>query len=148
MEYSYLRAADKKHDVPEHIEKTVLFLVDASAIAQVHSEAQDWEAKASAAKEAEQEAAAAVKAAWHAAKEAKEASQLSKECCYECVVPAVMHAATKQVVVVLLSISSKLLALGCQKTAHMHSAVVVCFALMDPTWVPHGRERISYGFVS
>lgn len=75
MEYSYLRAADKKHGVPEHMEKTVLFLVDASPIATAGSDAQDWDAKASSAKEAEEEAGAAVKAAWHAAKEAREVSR-------------------------------------------------------------------------
>jgi len=72
VEYSYLRAADKKHGAPEHIEKTVLFLVDASPVAKTNADAQDWDVEASSAKEAEEEAAAAVKAAWHAAKQAKE----------------------------------------------------------------------------
>ena len=72
MEYSYLRAADKKHNIPEHIEKTVLFLVDALPAAAAAAEAEDWDDKASSAKAAEEEAAAAVKAAWHVAKEAKQ----------------------------------------------------------------------------
>ena len=103
VEYSYLRAADKKHEVPEHIEKTVLFLVDASAIATVDPEAQDWDAKASSAKEAEEEAAAAVKAAWHAAKEAKEVSQPTNNFCCEWPVAAAMM----QAVLILQSIRSK-----------------------------------------
>lgn len=74
MEYSYLRAADKKHNVPEHLEKVVLFLVDATPAAAADAEPQDWDDRASAAKAAEQEAVAAMKAAWHAAKEAKEVS--------------------------------------------------------------------------
>lgn len=82
VEYSYLRSADKKHGIPEHLEKTVLFLVDASPVAKADADAQDWDAQASSAKAAEEEAAAAVKAAWHAAKEAKEVlDSLCHLCC-------------------------------------------------------------------
>lgn len=76
-EFSYLRSADKKHGVPEHLEKTVLFLLDASPVAKADADAQDWDAQASSAKAAEEDAAAAVKAAWHAAKEAKEVLESS-----------------------------------------------------------------------
>lgn len=83
VEFSYLRSVDKKHGVPEHLEKTVLFLVDASPVAKADADAQDWDAQASSAKAAEEEAAAAVKAAWHAAKEAKEV--LDSSCHLSCV---------------------------------------------------------------
>ena len=75
VEYSYLRAADKKHHIPEHIEKTVLFLADASEVATADAEKQDWDDKAGYSQAAEEEAAAAVKAAWRAAKGAKEVSK-------------------------------------------------------------------------
>lgn len=135
VEYSYLRAADKKHEVPEHIEKTVLFLVDASAIALVDPEAQDWGAKASSAKEAEQEAAAAVKAAWHAAKDAKEVSQPTDNSCYACLAAAL----TLQTVVVLQSIRSRTCFVLClsEDCTHAHS-IVVRPVLMDSIWTPHG----------
>ncbi len=84
MEYSYLRSADKKHGIPEHLEKTVLFLVDASPVAKADADAQDWDAQASSAKAAEEEAAAAVKAAWHTAKEAKEVLDSSCHMCCAC----------------------------------------------------------------
>lgn len=82
VEFSYLRSADKKHGIPEHLEKTVLFLVDASPVAKANADSQDWDAQASSAKAAEEEAAAAVKAAWHAAKEAKEV--LDSSCHLSC----------------------------------------------------------------
>ncbi|DBB00253.1 TPA: hypothetical protein ACH3X1_014082 [Trebouxia sp. C0004] len=75
VEFSYLRSADKKHDIPEHLEKTVLFLVDTSPVAKADADAPDWDAQASSARAAEEGAAAAVKAAWHTAKEAKEAAK-------------------------------------------------------------------------
>ncbi len=87
VEFSYLRSADKKHGVPEHLEKTVLFLVDASPVAKADADAQDWDAQASSAKAAEEEAAAAVKAAWHAAKEAKEVLDSSCHLCCACAYP-------------------------------------------------------------
>ena len=74
VEYSYLRAADKKHHIPEHIEKTVLFLADASEVATADTEKHDWDDKAGYSQAAEEEATAAVKAAWRAAKGAKEVS--------------------------------------------------------------------------
>ena len=67
-EFSYLRAAGSI----EHIEKTVIFLVDPSSVAKPDSEAPAWDDSAAAAKAAEDEAVAAVKAAWKVAKEAKE----------------------------------------------------------------------------
>lgn len=71
-EFSYLRVADKKHDVPEHIEKTVLFLVDPSAVAKPEPNVQDLGGAAAAKQEAEAQATAAMKAAWRVAKQAKE----------------------------------------------------------------------------
>ena len=85
MEFSYLCSADKKHGIPEHLEKTVLFLVDASPVAKADADAQDWDAQASSAKAAEEEAAAAVKAAWHTAKEAKEVLDSSCHLSLTCV---------------------------------------------------------------
>ena len=75
-EFSYLRAADKKLNIPEHIEKTVLFLVDPSPVTTADPEGQNQDGKAEAAKAAEEEAAAAVKAAWRTAKDAKEVGDL------------------------------------------------------------------------
>ena len=73
-EFSYLRVADKKHGVPEHIEKTVLFLVDPAALAKPEPGAQHCNDTAAAAKEREAEATVAMKAAWKVAREAKEVS--------------------------------------------------------------------------
>ncbi len=87
VEFSYLRSADKKHGIPEHLEKTVLFLVDASPVAKADADAQDLDAQASSAKAAEEEAAAAVKAAWHAAKEAKEVLNSVCHLCCACDCP-------------------------------------------------------------
>ncbi|KAL3155440.1 hypothetical protein ABBQ38_010996 [Trebouxia sp. C0009 RCD-2024] len=74
-EFSYLRVADKKQGVPEHIEKTVLFLVDPSAVAKPEPGAQDLGGAAAAKQEAEAQATAAMKAAWRVAKQAKEAAK-------------------------------------------------------------------------
>lgn len=71
-EFSYLRVADKKHGIPEHIEKTVLFLVDPSAVAKPDPNAQNLNDAAALKWAAEAEATAAMKAAWKVAKEAKE----------------------------------------------------------------------------
>lgn len=73
-EFSYLRAADKKNGIPEHLEKTVLFLVDPSAVAEPEPSTIDCDIAAAAAKEREAEATVAMKAAWKVAKEAKEVS--------------------------------------------------------------------------
>ena len=56
------------------MEKVVLFLADASALASPVEDAKDWDAEAAAAKEAEEAAVAAVKAAWHTAKDARQVS--------------------------------------------------------------------------
>ena len=80
-EFSYLRAADKKLNIPEHLEKTVLFLVDPSPVAKADPEGQNQDDKAETAKAAEEEAAAAVKAAWRAAKDAKEVTNSRKSLC-------------------------------------------------------------------
>ena len=71
-EFSYLRAADKKHGVPEHLEKTVLFLVDPSAFAKPESSPQSCDDTAAAARDREAEATVAMKAAWKVARDAKE----------------------------------------------------------------------------
>ena len=42
-EFSYLRAADKKQATPEHMEKVVLFLADAAALASPIADAKDWQ---------------------------------------------------------------------------------------------------------
>lgn len=77
-EFSYLRAADKKHGVPEHLEKTVLFLVDPSAVAKSELSGLNCDNMAAAAKECEAEATVAMKAAWKIAKEAKEVTMCAR----------------------------------------------------------------------
>lgn len=80
-EFSYLRVADKKHGVPEHIEKTILFLVDPAAVAKPEPSAQHCNDTAAAAKDREAEATVAMKAAWKVAREAKEVSITSPRTC-------------------------------------------------------------------
>ena len=70
-EFSYLRAADKKNGIPEHLEKTVLFLVDPSAVAKPEPSAIYCDDTAAIATEREAEATAAMKAAWKVARDAK-----------------------------------------------------------------------------
>lgn len=74
-----MRAADKKQGTPEHMEKVVLFLADASALASPAADAKDWEAEAASATAAEEAAVAAVKAAWHTARDARQVSNHAED---------------------------------------------------------------------
>ena len=78
-EYTYLRAADKKKGIAEHLEKSVIFLVEGEPLAQPDASAADSLAKAAA---AETEEAAAKEALDAAAEAAKTAEKVGARKCF------------------------------------------------------------------